>query len=435
MSMASNMMTATEIAKAVRSGSLTAEAVMADHLSRIAARDGVVNAFLDFDAERALMLARKADKTPEKGVLHGVPFAVKDIIDTVDLPTAWGSSIYTGFQPPRNASCVEMLVGAGAIPIGKTVTTEFAYFSPGATRNPHNLDHTPGGSSSGSAAAVADGMAALGLGSQTAASLIRPAAYCGIFGYKATQGSIDLQGVMGLATSLDSFGFMARSIDDLILTRAVLCAAALPAEVARPVGPLRIAFARGPHWQEASQSTRDACATAAQTLANDGVVIDELDCPSEFQQLSEHHKTVMAFETARARRFEFTHHRDQISTAFADLLNMGMSISRDAYERALEARNGASQSLAQTLSSYDAVLTPAAPSGAPHGITATGDPLFSRLWTLLQVPTITLPFGRDEVNMPLAFQLVGGLGDDQALMAVAREVADRLGVVPKIPTV
>ena len=167
-------MSAAKIANCISMGELTAEAVMVSCLDRINARDSVVKSFIDFDADRALSLARASDQQANKGILRGVPFAVKDIFDTVDLPTSWGSPIYAGVQPPRNASCVELLIRAGAIPIGKTVTTEFAYFSPGATRNPHNLEHTPGGSSSGSAAAVADGMAALGLGSQTAASLTRP---------------------------------------------------------------------------------------------------------------------------------------------------------------------------------------------------------------------------------------------------------------------
>ena len=426
-------MTATQIAAHISSGKLTAEKVMGDHLSRIDARDSVVNAFIDFDADRALRLARAADQQPEKGLLHGVPFAVKDIIDTVDLPTSWGSPIYKGFQAPRNASCVEMLMRAGAIPIGKTVTTEFAYFSPGATRNPHNLDHTPGGSSSGSAAAVADGMAVFGLGSQTAASLTRPAAYCGVFGYKASQGSIDLQGVMGLAASLDSLGLLARGIDDLILARAALCGTVLPGDMKGHSSPQNIAFFKGPHWHEASQSMQNACVLAAEVLRSAGVSVTDLESPAEFTHLSECHKTVMAFEVARARHFEFRSHPEQLSSAFYGLIETGLSTSRADYDAALAARDAGEAALANLLSSHDAIMTPAAPSGAPAGIEATGDPLFSRLWTLMRVPTVTLPFGRDAANLPLAFQLVGRFGSDQTLLAHSRDIADHLQISCEIP--
>ena len=426
-------MTATQIAAHISSGKLTAEAVMNDHLARIAAREREVNAFIDFDAERALMLARAADQRPEKGLLHGVPFAVKDIIDTVDLPTSWGSPIYKGFQAPRNASCVEMLMRAGAIPIGKTVTTEFAYFSPGATRNPHNLEHTPGGSSSGSAAAVADGMAAFGLGSQTAASLTRPAAYCGVFGYKASQGSIDLQGVMGLASNLDSLGLLARGIDDLILARAALCGTVLPSDSQGHSSPQKVAFFKGPHWHEASQSMQDACVSAAEALRSAGVSVTDMESPAEFAHLSECHKTVMAFEVARARHFEFRSYPEQLSSAFYGLIETGLSISRADYDAALAARDAGEAALAKLLSSHDAIMTPAAPSGAPAGIKATGDPLFSRLWTLMRVPTVTLPFGRDAANLPLAFQLVGRFGEDQTLLAHSRVIADHLQISCDIP--
>ncbi len=426
-------MTATEIVAHITSGKLTAEAVMDDHLARVDARESEVNAFIDFDAERALMLARAADQRPEKGLLHGVPFAVKDIIDTVDLPTGWGSPIYSGFQPPRNASCVEMLMRAGAIPIGKTVTTEFAYFSPGATRNPHNLNHTPGGSSSGSAAAVADGMAALGLGSQTAASLTRPAAYCGVFGYKASQGSIDLQGVMGLAASLDSLGLLARGIDDLILARAALCETVLPGDRQGHSSPQKIAFFKGPHWHEASQSMQDSCVSAAEALRSAGVSVTDLRSPAEFTHLSECHKTVMAFEVARARHFEFRSYPEQLSSAFYGLIETGLSTPRADYDAALATRDAGEATLAKLLSSYDVILTPAAPSGAPAGIEATGDPLFSRLWTLMRVPTVTLPFGRDAANLPLAFQLVGSFGEDQTLLAHSRVIANHLQISCKIP--
>lgn len=426
-------MTATQIAADISSGKLTAEAVMTDHLARINARDSAVNAFIDFDPDRALKLARAADRQTKKGILHGVPFAVKDIIDTLDMPTAWGSPIYADFQAPRNASCVEMFLLAGAIPIGKTVTTEFAYFSPGPTRNPHNLEHTPGGSSSGSAAAVADGMAVLGLGSQTAASLTRPAAYCGVFGYKASCGSIDLQGVMGLATSLDSLGLLARSIDDLILSRAALCGTLLPNELPADPAPRAIALFKGPHWHEASRPIQDAILESRDVLASAGVRVTDLECPREFIQLSESHKVIMAFEAARARQFEFRNHPEKLSGAFCSLIETGLATSRADYEAALATRDAGEAVMAELCLTYDALMTPAAPSSAPAGIEATGDPLFSRLWTVMRVPTVTIPYGRDAANLPLAFQLVGGFGADQHLLALSKDIANHLQISCELP--
>ena len=425
-------MTASHIALAVTSGKRTAESVMNDFLLRISSRDEEVRAFIDFDPERALSRAREVDKMPEKGPLHGVPYAIKDIIDTVDLPTSWGSPIYQGFQPLRNASCVEFLNRAGAVPLGKTVTTEFAYFVPGPTRNPHGLEHTPGGSSSGSAAAVASGMAAFSLGSQTAASLTRPASYCGVFGYKSTQGSLDGSGVMSLSTSLDSLGIMSRSVDDLILVLNTLHA--LPnVELIKPLLQLpRVGFFRGPHWQEGSSDMRASCELAADKLVDMGIIVEEVDCPAEFSNLTEHHKTVMAFEVARARIFEYSKHHDQISLTFSDLIENGLGVTKIAYERALSARDQAGQTLAEMLQKYDALMTLAAPSSAPLGIKATGDPLFSRMWSLLRSPSVVIPWGSDKANMPLAFQLIGGLGQDQSLLAHARHIASKLCIKPNL---
>jgi amidase len=426
-------MTASQIVYAIKSGAHTAESVMNDFLERIDSRDTEVEAFIEFDPERALSRARAADKMAEKGPLHGVPYAIKDIIDTADLPTAWGSPIYAGFQPRRNASCVELLNRAGAVPLGKTITTEFAYFFPGPTRNPHGLDHTPGGSSSGSAAAVADGMAAFSLGSQTAASLTRPAAYCGVFGYKSTQGSLDSSGVMSLSSSLDSLGLMARSVDDLMLTLNVLHALPIEELMEPALQTARIGFFRGPHWQEGSLDMREACELAANTLSGKGIIVEDVDCPDEMIKLTEHHKTVMAFEVARARIFEYSQHHDQISPAFAELVETGLGITRTAYETALSARDQAGQALISIFQKYDTLMTPAAPSSAPEGIAATGDPLFSRMWSLLRSPSVTIPWGNDKANMPLAFQLIGRVGQDQRLLAHAHDIASKLDIEIQLP--
>ena len=425
-----NGLGAAEIARGIAAGSFTAEQVMRACLERIAAREPEIKAFVQLDPDRALAAARAADAgpgpSPGSGLLHGVPFAIKDIIDSADDPTGWGSAIYAGHRPPRNASCVELFLQAGAVPLGKTVTTEFAYFRPGPTANPRDIRHTPGGSSSGSAAAVADGMAPLAFGSQTAGSLIRPAAYCGILGYKPTHGAFDLQGVMGLAPSLDTLGLLARRVEDLALARAVLAGHDPALGDGFAARPPRIALLRGPHWQEASAEARAACERALETLAAQGAVVRALAEPEGFAEMTACQKTVMAFEAARARIFEYRRHRDRISDAFAALVEEGLATPRAAYDAARETTRRAMASLDAAFAELDAILTLAAPGEAPEGLGATGDPLFSRSWTLLQVPCLSIPFGRGAAGLPLAVQLVGPRDGDARLLAAAAWAEARL---------
>ncbi len=423
-----NTLGAAEIARRIRAREITAEAVMEDCVARIAAREPEIRAFVQFDADRALAAAREADRNAPAGPLHGVPFAIKDIIDTADFATGWGSPIYAGHLPPRDASCVELFRRAGAVPVGKTVTTEFAYFQPGVTANPHNLDHTPGGSSSGSAASVADGMVPLAFGSQTAASLIRPAAYCGVLGYKASHGTFDLQGVMGLAPSLDTLGLLARAVEDLILARAVLCGSPAERKSDFDDTPPRIALMRGPHWQDGTIEMRDVCQRALDRFAAHGADVGELTHPDIFNGLTDDHATVMAFEAARARIFEYSRHGDRLSPQFRDLVEAGLAVSRDDYLSALADRSRAVRLLEALFLDVDVILAPAAPGEAPGGLDATGDPLFSRAWTLLQVPCLSIPAGAGPNGLPLSVQAVGRFGDDDRLLAAAdwmhRQLAD-----------
>lgn len=426
MSAALNQKGMAEMARLIRDGSVTAEAIMEACLERIELRESEVGAFTCYDAEAALMAARLADKSKPVGPLHGVPFAIKDIIDTEQFPTAWGTSFYEGYQPTRNASCVEMFIRAGGIPFGKTVTTEFAYFKPGKTANPHNLEHTPGGSSSGSAAAVADNMLPFGFGSQTAASLIRPAAYCGVPGYKASHGSFDLQGVMALSPSLDTLGFLAREIEDFELARSVLCGSQ-PALMPDPEDePLRISLFRGPHWWEGSIEMRDVCQRAINALQTAGALTGELSCPEVFKSLTEAQKTVMAYEVAHARIYEYSRYADQISTAFKDLVESGFAVSRTDFEAACATRDRAARILESLFVDCDLILAPAAPGVAPAGLEATGDPLFSRSWNLLQVPCVSIPYGKGADGLPLAIQLVGRMAADDDLLAAAKWVQAQL---------
>ena len=422
-----NRLGAARIAEGIAGGDFTAEAVMRDCLDRVDHRDKEVGAFTVVDADAAMTAARNADTQTDRGPLHGVPFAIKDIIDTVSLPTGWGSRIYDGHRPPRNASCVELLIQAGAIPLGKTVTTEFAYFQPGGTANPHNLAHTPGGSSSGSAASVADFMAPLAFGSQTAASLIRPASFCGILGYKPTLGAFDLQGVMGLAPSLDTLGLMAREVDDFVLARSALCGSPLAGLPAFEDNAPRIALMRGPHWREGSVEMRDICQTALAGLADAGAQTGELTHPEIFEELTDCQNTVMAFETARARIFEYRNHRSLISDTFAALVETGLATTRVRYDAARQAAALAGRMLETLFTDIDVILAPAAPGEAPKGLTATGDPLFSRAWTLLQVPCLSIPFGTGPNRLPLSFQVIGRHGADDRLLAAAKWIERHLG--------
>ena len=415
-----NRWTAAEAARRIAAGEISATSLMEACLSRIAEREARVGAFQAIDPDAALAAAAGADRSRSKGMLHGVPFAAKDIIDTVDYPTGWGCTAYEDVRPVREASCVQMLKDAGAVLIGKTVTTEFACFHPGKTANPHRLDHTPGGSSSGSAAAVADAMVPLALGSQTAGSLIRPGAYCGVVAYKPTFGSFDLAGVMGLAASLDTLGGLARSVEDLMLLRQVLVPNMTPQ--AAPAGDWRprIALMRGPNWNDGTMEMRDTCRRAMARLADAGAVVGELATPAGFEDLVAHQKTVMAYEASRARIFEYRVRRAQISDGFAELVEAGLATSHADYRDALVAAERGRRVHDQQFLEFDVILAPAAPGEAPKGLHATGDALFSRAWTLLHAPCISIPFGRGPAGLPMAVQLVGRRNDNSAFLEAAR---------------
>ena len=409
-------------AAAIRAGRLTATQAMRACLDRIAARDPTLRAFVHLDPDAAMARAEAADRAEPSGPLHGVPFAVKDIIDTDFAPTGWGTPIHAGHRPPRNAACVALLMAAGAVPVGKTVTTEFAYFAPGPTANPAAPGHTPGGSSSGSAAAVADGMVPLALGTQTAASVIRPAAYCGVPGYKSSHGDLPLEGVMGFAPSLDSLGLMARDVADIALVRAVLAGAgAAPLPDFEETSP-RVALMRGPHWSEGSMEMRETVLRATERLAAAGATVSELATPPIFAELAEAHRTVMAFEAARTRAHEATRHADALGPAFSELIASGWGTPRADYLSALALRDRAARLLTPMFLDCDAILAPAAPGPPPEGLEATGDPLFSRAWTLLQLPALAVPAGPG----PQAVQLIGPKGGDDRLIAAAGWIGERL---------
>ena len=414
-----NELTAIEIVSGISEGKFCAHDVMQSCLSRIGQREDVIGAFVHYDPDKALQAARRVDQSRQTGPLKGVPFVVKDIIDTIEYPTEWGSVLYQGFRPPRNASCVELFQRAGAVMVGKTVTTEFAYFKPGKTVNPVNPDHTPGGSSSGSAAAVADSMVPIGFGSQTAASLIRPAAYCGVLGYKPTHGAFCLDGIMGLSPSLDTLGILTRHSGDLQLARHVLTGCDAEIKTQFNDQKPRVALMRGPHWQDGSVEMRDVCQRALSRLSGHGAQTGELVHPEIFSHLTASQTTVMAYETARSRLFEYNRYPDQISQQFKELVEAGLAISYNEYQQALEIKKQAAFILDSLFMDVDVILAPAAPGEAPHGLAATGDPLFSRGWNLLRVPCINMPFSSGPNGLPLSVQFIGPYGADEKLLDVA----------------
>jgi len=412
-------LTVREAARQIAERRLAAETLTAAYLDRIEAREPIVGAWQYLDREQALATARRRDAEPPRGPLHGIPLAVKDLIDTVDMPTTYGSSIYHGHWPAADASCVALAKAAGAVVVGKTVTTEFAAFTPGKTANPRNPAHTPGGSSSGSAAAVADGMAPLAFGTQTAGSVIRPAAYCGCVGYKPSFGLINRAGVKPLADSLDTVGVLAPTVEDTAFFVGVLSERPALRHLAVPSEAPRFGLYRTPMWDAAEPATAAAIDEARAALERAGAAVAELAVAPEHHGLAEAQNTIMCFEAVRAFAHERTLHSAELSPRFAQMLDAGMAIGADEYDRALARAVAARVGLTAFFGACDAVLVPAAPGEAPIGLGNTGDPIFNRMWTLLGVPCVTLPARWAENGLPTGVQLVGRAGDDARLMGCA----------------
>ncbi len=346
-----------------------------------------------------------------------MPVGIKDIIDTESLPTEYNSPIYRGHRPRADAACVTLLKRAGCLVLGKCVTTEFALNHPSQTRNPHNAAHTPGGSSSGSAAAVADAMVPLALGTQTGGSVIRPAAYCGAFAIKPSFGSINRQGVKQVAESLDTVGIFARDAADLALSLEIL-SGRQPADPAQ--GSPRIGLCRTPSWGSADAATQANLEDAARSFARAGAKVREFELPAGAEVLFERHKVVMHYEMARALAWEYTHHPDEISSSLRPRIEDGWTVTREDYDAVRETARRCRRALAEAMREVDFLLTPAATSEAPASLASTGDPVFNRAWTLFGVPCVSVPRGRGAHGLPLAVQLVGAMDADMALLAWAQ---------------
>jgi Asp-tRNA(Asn)/Glu-tRNA(Gln) amidotransferase A subunit family amidase len=412
-------LSARDAARQIAAGRLSAEALVSACLERIAAREPVVGAWHHLDQGAALAAARHCDASGPSGPLHGIPIAVKDLIDTVDMPTGYGSAIYQGHRPAADAACVALARAAGAIVIGKTVTTEFACFTAGKTANPRNPAHTPGGSSSGSAAAIADSMVPLAFGTQTAGSVIRPAAFCGIVGFKPSFGVIPRAGVKMLADSLDTIGTMARSVADAAFFAGILGGRPALRDVAMPAAPPRFGFYRTPMWEEAEPSTAAALDRARAAFERAGAWVADIAIPPEHRGLTAAQDAIMGFELVRGLAYERLQHGAELSPRLAQLLDHGMTVGAAAYDAALAETAAARAGLDGFFGPCEALLVPAAPGEAPAGLGYTGNPVFNRMWTLLGVPCVTLPAMWGASGLPTGIQLVGRIGHDAQLMAAA----------------
>ncbi len=434
-------LSAAEAAGAVAAGDISSAELVEACLARVAEIDDAVGAWAAIDRDHVQAQARAADERRRMGrptgPLNGVPVGVKDIFDTADLATEYGSPLYAGHRPHADAAAISLLRQAGAVVLGKTVTTEFAYFHPGKTRNPHDLDHTPGGSSSGSAAAVAAAMVPIAVGSQTNGSVIRPAAFCGVFGYKPTFGLISRRGVLELSPSLDTVGVFARSVSDLALIAEALmtydpgdssmapCArpplSALAA-AAPPVQP-RLAFVRTPMWERTDALTREAFAELIEVL---GDRVEEIDFSFELARVYDRHRVVMEAEMARALAGDAARGAAVMSSELTQALDRGRSYGAIEYIEALRGMRELVADLEALRTAFDAVLTPAAPGVAPKGLDGTGDPVFCTPWSYGGLPAVSLPLLEGEGGLPLGVQLVAPRGDDARLLRTARWLVDRV---------
>ncbi len=404
---------------------LKAEDLVRACLERVAARNDDLHAFVQVDAVSALAHARALDAGPVRGPLHGLPLGVKDLFDTTDLPTAYGSPVYAHHRPVADAASVTLCREAGAVVLGKTVTTEFAYFTPGPTVNPHNALHTPGGSSSGSAAAVADHLVPLALGTQTAGSIIRPAAYCGVVGYKPSLGRVVGAGVKSLSPTLDVIGSFGRGVEDAALLGAVLTGDPRLCEF-HEHGTLRIGLFQSPSWPQADADTQQAWDTATRALARNSDACQDVAMPQDFAELIQLQKDVMTFEMARSLSFERLRHREALSPALLALLDAGMAIPGAQHAANLQRTADWRLRIDALFERHDVLLTPSTTGAAPEGLAATGDPLFCRSWSLLGLPAVHLPLIRNARGLPVGLQLVGRMGEDHKLLAAARRIHDRL---------
>jgi Asp-tRNA(Asn)/Glu-tRNA(Gln) amidotransferase A subunit family amidase len=410
------MLSARDLARRVEAGELTPAEVVELCARAIAAREPEIGAFTVIDIEAA----RRAAEDPRlaQAPLRGLPVGMKDIFDTADFPTEYGSPIYAGHRPKADAALVMMVRRAGGIVLGKTVTTELASLQPAGTRNPQNLAHTPGGSSSGSAAAVAAGMLPVAFGSQTAGSVIRPAAFCGIAGYKPSFRLLPTVGMKAFSWSLDTVGVFGASVADVAFAAAAVSGRDLRLDAEEAFVP-RIALARTHLWPEASGEMQAALLRAAAAADAAGARVTEVELPAIFEAAVRAHGIVQDYEAYRALAFEYDRHRDALGPILREQLGKASAIAAEDYDEARRSTRRARQTFAEFMGDFDVILTPSAPGAAPHGLGSTGKPSFNRLWTLLGPPCVNIAGLVDKAGLPLGIQMVGRFARDRIALRAA----------------
>jgi Asp-tRNA(Asn)/Glu-tRNA(Gln) amidotransferase A subunit family amidase len=411
------------MADAIANGRITASALADVELARIAATDATIEAWAHLEPAHVRAAADRCDTAmvANRGPLHGIGIGVKDIIATADMPTQMGSAVYAGHQPQHDAECVARLRRAGGYVFGKTVTTELAYFHPGKTKNPWNAKHTPGGSSSGSAAAVAAGHVAGAIGTQTNGSVIRPAAYCGVVGFKPTGGTIPAAGVHVFSETLDQVGAFARSVGDVArLAGAIADAGCVSAAVASTGIAPRLAWLGDFPWTQLDRATRDALDTAAMRLRQRGADVVAVTFPDTWRDANVIHRTIMMYEAATHLAGLQERERSRLSAKLNAAIDEGRATPRTDYAAAIARRDAAIAAFADWLAGFDAILTPSAPSAAPMGLESTGDPACCTLWSLTGFPALSLPIGLADNGLPLGLQIAAPAGADDRLLSVAR---------------
>ena len=409
------------LAQQVAQGTLRAEAIASAYIERIHEQEAVLHAWQYFDAELVLEQARRLDATGHaSGPLAGVPVGVKDVMDTADMPSGYGSPIYTTHRPVADAAAVAAVRAAGGIVMGKTVTTEFATFKPGPTVNPHSPSlsepHTPGGSTSGSAAAVAAGMVPIAFGTQTAASIVRPASFCGIVGYKPTFGTLPTAGIKPLSPGLDTLGVLARRVDDAAFFVGILTHREFVMESS---GPLRVGVCETPYWNAATPASRQTLADAAHLLEATGAMVTDAVLPPACDNLADLQIAIMNYEASLAYVPECQTHLNDLSAPFRAVLAAGAALGGARYAVMQQEAETARRALAALFDRFDVLLAPSAPGEAPAGLASTGDPIFSRSWTLLGNPCVNVPVGTGPVGLPIGVTVIGPRWRDELALSAA----------------
>ncbi len=434
-------MSAAEAAAAIQAGETTSEELVQACLDRIATLEDTVGAWAHLDPEYALQQARDADLHRRSGMsvgpLHGVPVGVKDIFDTRDMPTEDGTALHAGRTPAYDATAVALLREAGAVIMGKTITTELAVYAPGKTRNPHDPARTPGGSSSGSAAAVAAQMVPLAIGTQTNGSVIRPASYCGVYGYKPSHGLISRYRVLQQSRALDQVGVFGRTVGDVALLAEQLMSfderdpdmrprsrpRLIGTATEEPLVPPRLAFVKTPAWDQADKDVQDAFAELTEFLG-DGV--EELDLSDLLENVVNWHRTIMEADLARSFRLEYERGKESLSATLREMIERGQQCLAVDFNDALEQFPALNSALEEILLEYDAIITPATTGEAPAGLETTGSPVFCTPWTFLGMPSISVPILQGSNGMPIGVQMTAARNDDARLLRTANWLVQRV---------